>query len=194
MPESQEIEVDKRRATIDQELERERGGGFTRQIALTTAILAVFAAIAALKAGGSANEALIRKTEATRLQTAASDEWNYYQAKGIKLAVADAAASTWRAAGKSSPTKFTESVQRYGAEQQEIKRKAERLERERDRKSTEGDELMHLHHGFANAVALFQVSIALGALAALTRLRPVWLGSLALGAAGILLFGSQLLG
>jgi hypothetical protein len=35
------------------------------------------------------------------------------------------------------------------------------------------------------AVSLFQVSIALGAVAALTRVRPVWYGSLALGAAGL---------
>jgi hypothetical protein len=33
-------------------------------------------------------------------------------------------------------------------------------------------------------VALFQVSIALGAVAALTRLRLVWLGSAFLGLAG----------
>jgi hypothetical protein len=35
-------------------------------------------------------------------------------------------------------------------------------------------------------VALFQVSIALGAVAALTRLKLVWLGSLALGAGGLI--------
>jgi hypothetical protein len=45
--------------------------------------------------------------------------------------------------------------------------------------------LLHRHHGFANAVALFQVAIALGALAALTRSRPVWFASLGLGAVGL---------
>jgi peptide/nickel transport system substrate-binding protein len=50
MPESQEIEVEKLHETI-RELEHEQGGGFLRAIALSTAILAVFAAIAALKAG-----------------------------------------------------------------------------------------------------------------------------------------------
>ena len=43
-------------------------------------------------------------------------------------------------------------------------------------------------------MALFQVSIALGALAALTRSRPVWVGSLALGLAGIGLFLFAFLG
>ena len=42
-------------------------------------------------------------------------------------------------------------------------------ERERDEKSKEADQLLVRHHGFANAVALFQIAIALGAVAALTR-------------------------
>ena len=52
---------------------------------------------------------------------------------------------------------------------------------------------MHRHHGFANAVALFQVSIALGALAALTRARSVWYGSLGLGGIGLVMFAQHLL-
>jgi hypothetical protein len=50
------------------------------------------------------------------------------------------------------------------------------------------EHLLHKHHGYAGAVALFQVSIALGAVAALTRTRMVWFGSMALGAAGIGIF------
>ena len=37
-------------------------------------------------------------------------------------------------------------------------------------------------------MALFQVAIALGAVAALTRMRWVWLASLLLGAAGLVMF------
>jgi hypothetical protein len=73
-------------------------------------------------------------------------------------------------------------------EQAEIKEKAEGKERGRDDKSKEADELIHRHHGFANAVALFQVSIALGAVAALTRHRLVWLGSMGVGLIGLAFF------
>ena len=62
-----------------------------------------------------------------------------------------------------------------------IKKKAEDTERERDEKTREAERLLTRHHVFANAVALFQVSIALGAVAALTRNRTVWYGSLAVG-------------
>ncbi|MGE5412995.1 MAG: DUF4337 family protein, partial [Syntrophomonadaceae bacterium] len=61
------------------------------------------------------------------------------------------------------------------------------MEKDRDEKIAESEHLLHTHHGFAYAVAIFQVSIALGAVAALTRSRPVWLGSLALGASAIIL-------
>ena len=46
---------------------------------------------------------------------------------------------------------------------------------------------------FANAVALFQVAIALGAVAALTGTRVVWWGSVGTGVGGIVLFLQQFL-
>jgi hypothetical protein len=75
-PETPDVDTDKLREAVQEELERE-GGRFLRRIALTTAVLAAFAAIAALEAGSTANEALVLKTEATRLQAEASDQWSY---------------------------------------------------------------------------------------------------------------------
>src|SRR5579864_6455495 len=67
MPEGPEIDTDKLRETIDEEIEHE-GGNLLRTVALTTAIFAALAAIASLEAGSTVNEALILKTEATRAQ------------------------------------------------------------------------------------------------------------------------------
>jgi hypothetical protein len=187
MPEGPEIETEKLRETVTEELERE-GSGFLKQIALTTAILAAFAAVAALLAGGTVNEALVKKTEATTLQAQASDQWAYYQAKGIKREIQEAAPNAWLAAGKVPPPRFAQEASRYRNEQKEIDQKARELERRRDERSREAGHLLHDHHGYANAVALFQVSIALGAVAALSRSRWVWYGSMAAGAAGIALF------
>ena len=61
------------------------------------------------------------------------------------------------------------------------------LYRLRGRARARADELLERHHHSAGAVALFQVAIALGAIAALTRVRSVWVGSLVLGGAGIAL-------
>ena len=192
MPEGPEIETEKLHETIHEELEHE-GGSFLKRIALTTALFAAIAAIAALKAGATVNEALVLKTEATRLQAEASDQWAYYQAKGIKGATAEAARTSWLAIAKEPPAEYSEKQKRYAEEQKEIEKKARELEKKRDEKSAEADHLLQRHHGFANAVALFQVSIALGAVAALTRSRPVWFGSLLLGAAATALFVTTLL-
>ena len=134
------------------------------------------------------NEALVLKTEAGRLQAEASDQWAYYQAKGIKANVQDVARTTWIAAGKPAPPNLEQSMRRYAEEQKDIEHAAREKERERDEKSHEADRLLARHHRFANSVALLQVGIALGAVAALTRQRLIWLGSGILGLTGAGLF------
>lgn len=187
MPEGPEVETDTLTEGIREKFEHE-GGSLLRRIALSTALFAALAAIAALKAGATVNEALVLKTEATRLQAEASDQWAYYQAKGIKAATSEAARTAWLAIAKEPPAEYAEKQKRYGEEQKEIEKKAREKEKERDEKSKEADELLHHHHGFANTVALFQVAIALGAVAALTKSRPVWGASLLLGVAATVLF------
>src|SRR5262245_45327431 len=105
MPEGPEIETEKLHEAIHEELEHE-GGSFLRLIALTTAVLAAFAAIASLQAGATVNEALVLKTEATRLQAQASDQWAFYQAKGIKGAIQEAAQTSWMAIAKPAPPAY----------------------------------------------------------------------------------------
>src|SRR4029434_1242994 len=59
------------------------GAPWISWVALSTAILAVLAAIAGLLSGRHVNEAMMNQIEA-------SDQWSYYQAKSIKAAVLDA--------------------------------------------------------------------------------------------------------
>ena len=131
MPEAPEVEIDSVHESIHETVERE-GGGFLRRIALSTALLAAFAAVASLQAGATVNEALVLKMEATELQASASDQWAYYQAKGIKAAVQEAVRESWLAADKAAPARLDETIQRYTREQEEIKKDAEDKERARD--------------------------------------------------------------
>lgn len=192
MPEEAEIDTDKLHEAIHEELEHD-GGSFLKRIALTTAVLAAFAAVASLQAGATVNEALVLKADATTFQAQASDQWAYYQAKGIKSAVQEASRTAYLAASKMPPPEFEDTVKRYAKEQQEIQKQAQQLEHKRDEKSEEADHLLARHHAFANAVALFQIAIALGAVAALTRIRLVWWGSMATGLAAIALFAMPFL-
>jgi hypothetical protein len=187
MPEEPEIDTDQLNERIHEELEHE-GGALFKTIALTTALFAALGAVAALLAGGTVNEALVLKTEATRLQAEASDQWAAYQAKAIKSAIQQASELFWTASGKNPPLRFSQEQQRYAREQAEIERLARDKEHQRDRKSAEADELLHEHHRFADSVALLQVAIALGAVAALTRMRLVWYGSILVGLVGAGLF------
>ena len=184
MPEGPEIDTDRLQGTIHEP----PSDPLLRNIALTTALLAAFGAVAALRAGGTVNEALVLKTEAGRLQAEASDQWAYYQAKGIKANIQEAARTTWIAAGQTPPLNLEQAVQRYAAEQKDIERAARDKEHQRDDKSQEADQLLARHHRFANSVALLQVAIALGAVAALTRQRVIWSGSAILGLLGAGLF------
>ena len=191
MTEAPEVATEHLHEAIHEELERE-GGQLLKRIALTTAIMAAFAAVAALRAGATVNEALLLKTEATRLQAQASDQWAYYQAKGIKAAVLDATGAVWKVTGKAVPPDVVANRKRYSDEQAAISVAAREKEKERDQRDHEAEHLLHQHHRFANSVALLQVAIALGAVAALTRIRLVWAGSLLVGLAGIAFFAAAL--
>lgn len=67
-------------------------------VALTAALLAVLAALSALMAEYHANEAMI-------LQIQSSDQWNYYQAKGIKANLLNSKAELLAALDKTADEK-----------------------------------------------------------------------------------------
>src|SRR5256885_6478939 len=135
-------------------------------VALSTAILAVLAAIAGLLSGKHANEAMMSQIEA-------SDQWSYYQAKSIKASVLDAKMSL----ATNADAKDREKAARYEEEQSEIKSEAER-------KQTEARANFHRHEVYARGVTMFQIAIAVAAISALTRKRRFWLVSLLFGVAG----------
>jgi hypothetical protein len=135
-------------------------------VALSTAILAVLAAIAGLLSGKHANEAMMSQIQA-------SDQWSYYQAKSIKAAVLDAKMSLASAADEKDRAKAA----KYEEEQAEIKSEAER--KEIDAKTD-----FHKHEVLARGVTMFQIAIAIAAISALTKKRRFWFVSLLFGIVG----------
>jgi hypothetical protein len=135
-------------------------------VALSTALLAVLAAIAGLLSGEHANEAMMNQIEA-------SDQWNYYQAKSIKASVLDAKMSLSGAPNESDKSKRD----RYEQEQEQIKSEAEH-------KEAAAKLNFHKHEVFARGVTMFQIAIAIAAISALTRKRSFWFVSLIFGGVG----------
>ncbi len=166
----------------DGEKEKEKEG-WTRFIAVITAILAVVAAIGALRSGLLVNEALLAKNDEISLRTQATDQWSYYQAKSIKGVIYE---TTLALLPPGSPqiARSQAEVARYDREQKQIQAKAEDLERKADVKDAVSARDMDRHHIFAFSVSLCQIAIALSAIAALTRSRRVWVFGLAAGLAG----------
>jgi lipopolysaccharide export LptBFGC system permease protein LptF len=145
----------------------EHGGApWISGVALSTAILAVLAAIAGLLSGKHANEAMMAQIEA-------SDQWSYYQAKSIKASVLDAKMTLTSEATE----KDKEKAEQYKEEQAEIKREAEH-------KQSEAKSNFHQHEIFARGVTMFQIAIAIAAISALTKRRSYWFLSIILGVVG----------
>jgi hypothetical protein len=135
-------------------------------VALSTALLAVLAAIAGLLSGSHANEAMMKQIEA-------SDQWGYYQAKSIKAAVLDA--KTTMASNATDQDK--DKAAKYQEEESGIKHEAEQTQ-------AAARKNFHQHEIYARAVTMFQIAIAIAAISALTKRPPFWFVSLVFGVAG----------
>jgi hypothetical protein len=169
MPEEIEVPTEHLHEKMGEEAEEK--GGWISRVAVSSALLAVAAAISALLAGHHANEAMLEQMKAT-------DKWAYFQAKGIKAAVLDSRNQLLESLGKAVSPDDRKKIAKYEAEQTDIKNEADELDQ-----SSEAH--MERHTQLARAVTIFQVAIAMGAIAVLARRPKLWVVSLGLGAAGL---------
>jgi len=175
-------------ADVKEGLERLEGfgsAGWGRYLALTTALVAVLAAVASLVSGNFANRALLAKNDALLLQIKASDTWNQYQSKSIKIHLLEGGL---RGASDGAAT-----LDRYRAEQKELRAAAEGLESRVEESNRKAEEFLEKHHTVALSVTTFQIAIALSAIGALLRRRAFWLLSMVLALAGIGFFSAAYL-
>ena len=141
------------------EIVHEHGGriSWAEKVALTTALLAVLAALSSMFSTHESDKAIL-------LKVGASDQWSYYQAKGIKGML----------------TQDPKEKTRYADQQEKIRQDAEGLERD-------SEHAVHTHEFFSYAVTIFQVATAIGAIAVLVKKKYLWYISLTLGVAGLAL-------
>jgi hypothetical protein len=156
------------------------GDNFTSRLAVLTAVLSTVGAIFGYLGGHSQNAALLYKNEASIVKTAASNQWNYYQAKSNKQNLAEL--SVVLTSGDAQQ-KFKQAVDRYQLEKAEIKLQAEKLEADVDTANKNSEMEMHVHERWALATTLLQIAIALAAITLLTRKRWMLFG--VFGASGL---------
>ncbi len=147
------------------------GGRWGMGVAVSTALMAVLAAITALIAGHHANEAVID-------QIRSSDQWNYYQAKGIKAEIARLSMDQMKALGKPPDSFAVNNLNRYGLQQAGISKKA--LEQQQS-----AEHHLHVHLIISKAVTFFQVAIAISAISILVRKKGLWIISILIALGGV---------
>ena len=177
----------------DHELEHaaQHGGGdkFAGSIAVMTAVLATVGALFSYMGGATQANAGLYKNNAAIKKTEASDQWNFYQAKSSKQNLAELAVVL---VADDKKAQYQGEVDRYKKEKAEVKVAAEKLEAESANWDKQSDAQMHLHHRWAQATTALQISIALAAMALLTRRKWLEYGMFGVAGVGVVLGGLAL--
>jgi hypothetical protein len=146
------------------ELSREIENKWILFVAISTALMAVFAALGGMFAGHHSNEAMI-------MQIKASDQWAFYQAKSIKAEI--------RLLLPQNAT--VKSPEVSAKEQDTIKKIAQE-----DEAMSEAH--LEKHLTLARSVTLLQVAIAISAISIITRKRFLWYAGMIVAVAGVYYF------
>jgi uncharacterized membrane protein YhhN len=144
--------------------------GWLKWSALLSVLFAVMAALSGLAAAHYANNAMIEQIQA-------SDQWTYYQAKGIKAMLTETEQDTLRQLDKPLAD-VDQKLKKYHNEQQDIKGEATRLAEA---------SMRHLekHEVLSRTATLCQIAIAIMAIAVLTRRRYFVFISVLFGSVGL---------
>jgi hypothetical protein len=155
-------------------------------LALTTVIFAVCATLSTLKGGGYGSKAVLSQAQA-------SDQWAYFQSKSIKgylyelqrdkleleLKAGTRAADEYR----KKIEFYQNEIGRYKGEKDDIKKKAEELEAQRN--------VAQRHSGAFGLAAMFlQIAILLSSIAALMKQKYFWFLGMAAGCFGLVYFAN----
>jgi Na+/glutamate symporter len=157
-------------------------GGMINQIAMFTAIIATVGAVFGYMGGATQANAGLYKNNAALKKTAASNQWNYFQSKSTKQSLAELARDL---APDEKKATYQSKIERYEKEKGEIKVVADGLEAEAEQWNKQSDEQMHQHHRWAQSTTVLQVSIALAAIALLTKKKWLEYAMFGAGAVGL---------
>lgn len=145
-------------------------------VALSTALLATAAAIAALLTSKYESHAMIEQIEK-------ADGYAYYQAKSLKSNLLQSEIKILKALDKKPSEEDQAQLAKYAGEMKEIKAGA-------DAKGEMAEKHEAVKDLFAFSVTMFQISIAIGAISVLTRRKMFWFVSLVFGATGLFFLAS----
>ena len=160
--------------------EKHGGNPLTLPVSVTISILAVLVAGVTLLGHRAHTEELL-------LQSHATDQWAYYQAKNIRLhevqGIADmlgALAPEDKQKTEALRERYAKEAERYEGEKDDIGDKAREFEKERDLVSRRADR-------YDGGEALLEVGLVICSITLLTRRRVFWYAGMLVGAVGVVL-------
>jgi len=170
-----------------EELEEHKASPFTRRVALTTAIYAVFLAITALGGNNAMKEMLLAQQQS-------SDQWAFYQAKVIRehlyrsqklrleldLLEKEGLKPEVKKRYEALMEQMAKEEERFRAEKKDIEKDARKLERERDVNRNKDPY-------FDYAEVLLQIAIVASSIAILASSAPMYYFSMVCAGLGVLL-------
>jgi hypothetical protein len=193
----EQFEVESRLEAVEHASGNASGHWLITAIVVTTAALAVCAALSSLLAGRAAHHSLAELNQAAIAQNLASDQWNFYQAKGIKRHVFETQRDALRLQHGPEAAKrvaaYNKEIDRYAAEQKQIMKDAKAQEHERDTAKAVAQRFDERYQRLSLAVASFQIAIVVSSVAAIVRRRSLWYLGLAGGAVGLIILATEVL-
>jgi hypothetical protein len=151
---------------------------FLVPVSVTISILAVLIAGVTLLGHRAHTEELLLQTEAT-------DQWAYFQAKNIRLhetqGIADLLSALTPHDKEKAATlqeKYLKEVERYEGDKEDISEKAKEFEKERNLVSRRADR-------FDGGEALLEIGLVICSITLLTKRRAFWFGGMLIGLAGV---------
>jgi Domain of unknown function (DUF4337) len=165
--------------------EKEARGAWTKYVSLSMIWLAVLAAVATQRGAGYSSTTMKQLNEATFNQAEASDQWAYYQAKGIKQSIVEMEHDRSTTGGSSLDAKslaaLTAKIDRYENEKKDITKAAKELEAKRDAARALAASAADRGREMGLSTTIFQIAIALGGMCLVVKKRWLWYVSISIG-------------
>lgn len=154
---------------------------FAGRLAGVTAMLATLGAVFSYMGGVTQSAAMLYDNDASARKTEADVQWADFQERTTRQGLSELAIDIVPEARRSH---YQELARLHAVDVQEIKKRAERLDAESVSLDERSDHEIHKHHRWAQATTVLQISIAMAAIALLTKRRWLLYGVYGLGAVG----------
>jgi len=154
---------------------------FAGRLAATTAVLATLGAVFSYMGGVTQSAAALYDNDAAVKKTEADVQWADMQAKATGQSLSELAVDIVPEARRGH---YQERALRHASEVNDIKQRAERLDAESVALDEKSNHEIHKHHRWAQATTVLQISIAMAAIALLTKRHWLLFGVYGLGMVG----------